>query len=137
MLSKPAVSVTALAEPAQPSGLSRNHHGAPSRTRRVDAGERRELPAETSRLALRKASVIFDAARDFAKIRAQVLYVLSRTDKLFPPSLAPSVMAELARAGVQATYFEIDTELGHVASGPEWAKWAPTLRAFLDGLERA
>ena len=74
------------------------------------------------------------AARDFAKIRARVLYVLSRTDKLFPPSLAPSVMAELARAGVQATYFEIDTELGHVASGPEWAKWGPTLRAFLDGL---
>ena len=30
--------------------------------------------------------------------------------------------------------FEIDTELGHVASGPEWAKWGPTLRAFLDSL---
>jgi homoserine O-acetyltransferase len=108
-----------------------------------DAALRRQAAAwarefdPNSLLALRKASVIFDAARDFAKIRAQVLYVLSRTDKLFPPSLAPSVMAELAKAGVRATYFEIDTELGHVASGPEWAKWTPTLRAFLDGLERA
>ena len=105
-----------------------------------DAALRRQAAAwarefdPNSLLTLRKASVIFDAARDFAKIRARVLYVLSRTDKLFPPSLAPGVMAELARAGVQATYFEIDTELGHVASGPEWAKWGPTLRAFLDGL---
>jgi hypothetical protein len=44
-------------------------------------------------------------------------------------------MAELARAGVRATYFEIDTELGHV-SGPS-GPGGPTLRAFLDGLERA
>ena len=50
-----------------------------------------------SLLALRKASVVFDAERDFAKIRAKVLYVLSRTDKLFPPSLAPGVMDQLAR----------------------------------------
>jgi homoserine O-acetyltransferase/O-succinyltransferase len=104
--------------------------------RRLAAAWAREFDPN-SLLALRKASVIFDAARDFANIRARVLYVLSRTDKLFPPSLAPSVMAELARAGVRATYFEIDTELGHVASGPEWAKWGPTLRAFLDGLESA
>ena len=87
-----------------------------------------------SLLALRKASVVFDAECDFAKIRAKVLYVLSRTDKLFPPSLAPGVMDQLKKAGIQATYFEIDTELGNVASGPEWAKWGPTLRTFLEGL---
>ena len=87
-----------------------------------------------SLLALRKAMVRFDAGRDFAKIRATVLYVLSRTDKLFPPSLAPGVMDALARAGVQARYVEIDTELGHVASGHEWAQWGPALRAFLEGL---
>jgi homoserine O-acetyltransferase len=63
-----------------------------------------------------------------------VLYVLSRTDKLFPPSIAPDVMDKLRRAGVQATYVEIDTELGHVASGHEWAQWGPALRAFLDEL---
>jgi homoserine O-acetyltransferase len=89
-----------------------------------------------SLIALRKASVRFDAVRDAARIRAKVLYVLSRTDKLFPPSIAPGVMDTLARAGVQASYFEIDTECGHVASGPEWAKWGPTLQKFVEGLDR-
>src|SRR6266446_7638308 len=88
-----------------------------------------------SMIALRKAAVKFDAERDFSRVRAKVLYVLSRTDKLFPPSIAPDVMDKLARAGVDATYFEIDTELGHSASGPEWATWAPTLKDFLAKLE--
>jgi homoserine O-acetyltransferase/O-succinyltransferase len=89
-----------------------------------------------SMIALRKAAVKFDAERDFAKVRAKMLYVLSRTDKLFPPSIAPGVMDKLTRAGVDAKYFEIDTELGHSASGPEWAKWGPTLKDFIAGLER-
>jgi homoserine O-acetyltransferase len=89
-----------------------------------------------SLVTLRKASVRFDAASDFGKIRARVLYVLSRTDKLFPPSIAPAVMDKLASAGVQAQYFEIDTEFGHQASGPEWVKWAPALKAFLEQIER-
>ena len=89
-----------------------------------------------SLVTLRQAAVRFDAERDFAKIRAKVLYVISRTDKLFPPSIAPSVMDALTRAGAPASYFEIDTELGHVASGPEWARWAPTLRRFLEDLDR-
>lgn len=90
----------------------------------------------SSLLALRKASATFDAARDAGKIRARVLYVLSRTDKLFPPSLAPGVMDTLARAGVTASYVEIDTEMGHVASGPEWAQWGPALATFLESLAR-
>jgi homoserine O-acetyltransferase len=89
-----------------------------------------------SLVALRKAAVRFDAERDFARIKAKVLYVISRTDKLFPPSIAPAVMDKLARAGVSASYVEIDTELGHVASGPEWAKWGPALRGFREALDR-
>ena len=69
--------------------------------------------------------------KDFGKIRAKILYVLSRTDRLFPPSLAPGVMDGLARAGVEARYVEIDSELGHLASGPEAATWGPALRDFL------
>jgi homoserine O-acetyltransferase/O-succinyltransferase len=88
-----------------------------------------------SMVTLRKAAVKYDAERDFGRIRAKVLYVLSRTDKLFPPSIAPEVMNKLATAGVDAQYFEIDTELGHSASGPEWAKWAPTLKDFLAKLD--
>jgi homoserine O-acetyltransferase len=51
-----------------------------------------------SLVALRRASVRFDAERDFGKMRAKVLYVLSRIDKLFPPSIAPGVMDKLAPA---------------------------------------
>jgi homoserine O-acetyltransferase/O-succinyltransferase len=103
-----------------------------------DAALRRQAVAwaqdfdPNSLITLRKAMLHFDVQRDFAKIRAKVLYVLSRTDKIFPPSLAPGVMAALSAAGVSARYVEIDTELGHVASGHEWAQWAPALRAFLE-----
>lgn len=40
-------------------------------------------------------------------------------------------MRDLAAAGVDARYFEIDSDLGHSASGPEHAKWSPVLREFL------
>ena len=89
-----------------------------------------------SMVTLRKASVRFNAEPELSKIRARVLYVLSRTDKVFPPSIAPDVMDKLAKAGVGATYVEIDTEFGHSASGPEWRKWAPALKEFLTSLER-
>src|SRR5579863_3141781 len=45
-----------------------------------------------SMIALARARSHYNAEKDFAKIRAKVLYVLSRTDKLFPPSIAPDVM---------------------------------------------
>ena len=89
-----------------------------------------------SMVTLRQAQARFDAERHFGRIRARVLYALSRTDKLFPPSLAPDVMAKLAAAGVDARYFEIDTEFGHSASGADWTKWAPALAEFLESLPR-
>ena len=64
-----------------------------------------------------------------------MLYVLSRSDKLFPPSIAPAVMVKLKAAGVDATYFEIDSEKGHLASGADWNKWDRVLRDFLNRLE--
>jgi len=84
-----------------------------------------------SLVILRRGTLGYDTVRDFAKIKAKVLYVLCRTDGLFPPSIAPGVMQALAAAGVEARYFEIDSDLGHSASGPEHAKWSPVLRDFL------
>ncbi len=84
-----------------------------------------------SMVVLRRALEGFDTTKDFGKIKARVLYVISRTDKLFPPSIAPGIMEKLKAAGVSASYFEIDTELGHLASGPEGDKWGPTLRSFM------
>ena len=88
-----------------------------------------------SLIALAQARSHYNAEKDFARIRAKVLYVLSRTDKLFPPSIAPEVMAKLKAAGVDATYFEIDSDKGHLASGADWNKWARVLSAFLQRLE--
>jgi len=84
-----------------------------------------------SLVILRRATIGYDTVKDFAKIKAKVLYVLCRTDRLFAPPIAPRVMDALATAGVDARYFEIDSDLGHSASGPEHAKWSPTLREFL------
>lgn len=68
------------------------------------------------------------------RIRARVLYVLSSTDALFPPAQAPATMAAFRRAGVDAEYFALESEHGHLASGRDAAKWAPALRGFLEGL---
>jgi homoserine O-acetyltransferase/O-succinyltransferase len=84
-----------------------------------------------SLLILRRALLGFDARPAFATIKAKVLYVLCRTDLLFPPKIAPAVIAALTAAGVEARYFEIDSELGHSSSGPEYRKWEPVLREFL------
>ena len=87
-----------------------------------------------SMLALGAASRLYYLTAELARIKARVLYVLSRTDKVFPPSLAPGVMAALHAAGVRADYVEIDSDHGHSASGTEAAKWAPALRAFMTAL---
>ena len=84
-----------------------------------------------SLLALGRAANRYDISQDFARIRARVLFVLSRTDVIFPPSLAPGVMAALTAAGVRADYVEIDSEHGHLASGTDAARWEPELRRFM------
>jgi homoserine O-acetyltransferase/O-succinyltransferase len=106
-----------------------------ARIRRQAEAWARQFDAH-SLVVLRKASVRFDAQRDFASIRAKVLYVLSRTDQLFPPSMGARVMGRLQAAGVEATYVEIDTDYGHLASGREAEQWAPALQRFLDRLSR-
>lgn len=87
-----------------------------------------------SLLVLGRAANAYDVTPLARRIRAKVLYVLSRTDALFPPSLASEVMPVLAAAGVDARYVEIDSPHGHLASGVDAAKWAPALRSFLEDL---
>ena len=90
----------------------------------------REFDAN-SLLILGRAMEVYDVTPEFRRIRVPVLYVLSRTDAPFPPSLAPGVMEGLRNAGVDASYFEIDSDKGHLASCADAAKWAPALRAFM------
>jgi homoserine O-acetyltransferase len=87
-----------------------------------------------SLIILARALRGFDVTPQFSKIRSKVLYVLSRTDRLFPPELAPSVMPALKAAGVDADYFLLDSEYGHSATSRDADKWAPRLRAFMDSL---
>jgi homoserine O-acetyltransferase len=90
----------------------------------------REFDAH-SLVVLRRASVHFNAQQHFGAMTAGVLYVISRTDRLFPPSMGQRVMERLRTAGVDATYVEIDTAYGHLASGREAEQWAPALQTFL------
>ena len=87
-----------------------------------------------SLIILAKALRGFDVTRQLDQIKAKVLFVLSRTDKLFPPDIAPGVMQGLKAAGVDADYFLLDSELGHSASGLDAHKWAPRLKLFMESL---
>ena len=90
-----------------------------------------------SLVILRRAMLRYDVATRLDRIRAKVLYVLSATDTLFPPALAPEVMGALRAAGVTAEYVALDSEFGHLASGLDAAKWAPDLARFLRALPAA
>lgn len=89
-----------------------------------------------SLVALRRAAVAFDARPDFGRIRARVLHALTTTDLLFPASLAPAVMARLGEAGVDATFFEIKNERGHIGANVDSPDWVPTLAAFINRASR-
>lgn len=85
-----------------------------------------------SLVALAKAAEGFDLRARLGEIRAPVLLVLSRTDPVFSPSLAREVAPLFDAAGVRWSYLELDSELGHFASGADAKLWAGDLRRFLD-----
>jgi homoserine O-acetyltransferase len=87
-----------------------------------------------SLLVLGTAANELDAMPRLSRIRARVLYVLSSSDALFPPSLADVVMPALHAAGVDAIYEEIDSPYGHLAPGIDAAQWNDALSEFLDEL---
>jgi homoserine O-acetyltransferase len=90
-----------------------------------------------SLITLRRVAAQFDAEQHLSRIKAKVLYVLSTTDRLFPAELGPGVVERLKAAGVDATYFELESDKGHLASGVDAEKWAPVLREFLQRLTAA
>jgi homoserine O-acetyltransferase len=83
-----------------------------------------------SLVVLMEAAESFDLRERLADIKAPVLFVLSRTDPVFSPTLA-SVVLQLP--GAQGwTYKELDSEKGHFASGADAALWADDLRRFMN-----
>jgi homoserine O-acetyltransferase len=72
-----------------------------------------------------------------ASIRARCLLIGIRTDFLFPPEGVRRLAGEMADAGVQTEYWEMDTRLGHDAFLEEQEKLAEPISRFLAGLENA
>jgi homoserine O-acetyltransferase len=88
-----------------------------------------------SLVALRGAINSFDITKEYAKLKnTKVLYVNSKTDKLFDIALCPGYVSEMRDAGVDVTYVELPSNKGHMASHADAAMWAPILAAFLKGL---
>lgn len=84
-----------------------------------------------SLVVLMQAAESFDVRPQLGSIAVPVLYVLSRTDPVFSPALAAQV---LALPGTEHwTYFELDSDKGHFASGADAALWAEPLRRFMAG----
>lgn len=84
-----------------------------------------------SLIVLRKAAIQFDARPDIANAKAPLLYVLSRSDNLFPPSIAPDTIKLLTENGVDARFFELNSDNGHRAPSVDWQGWTEELEAFL------
>jgi homoserine O-acetyltransferase len=88
-----------------------------------------------SLVTLRRAIGTFDITRDYAKLEGtKVLYVNSKTDKLFDIALCPGFVIDMRKAGIDVTYVELPSNKGHMASHADAAMWAPILGAFLKSL---
>jgi homoserine O-acetyltransferase/O-succinyltransferase len=90
-----------------------------------------------SLVVLRRAAEYRDAEKDYELINAKVLYVLCKSDKLFPPTIATGVMAKLNAHDVDSEYFELDSDKGHVGVLHDSPKWEHALRSFLARLQNS
>ena len=87
-----------------------------------------------SLIVLRKASIQFNAWPKISNIQIPILYVLSRTDNVFPISKAKKTMEMFKENGVNVTFYEIDSDNGHRAPSIDWQKWENEMKNFLDNL---
>ena len=88
-----------------------------------------------SLVALRRAIDSFDITHQYDRLKqAKVLYVNSKTDKLFDIALCPAYVSDMRTAGVDITYVELPSDKGHMASHQDAEMWAPILKAFIDKL---
>ena len=86
-----------------------------------------------SLVTLRHAMVRFDAEPDLSKIRARVLYVLSRSGHRLPALDRPGRHGQARESGRRRHLRRDRHRLGHLAANADAAKWARP-SAFLDRL---
>jgi homoserine O-acetyltransferase len=88
-----------------------------------------------SLVALRRAIGTVDVTGEYDKLEGiKVLYVQSKTDKLFDIALCPAYVSDMRKAGIDITYVELPSNKGHMASHADAALWAPMLGAFMKSL---
>jgi homoserine O-acetyltransferase/O-succinyltransferase len=88
-----------------------------------------------SLVTLRRAIDGFDITHQYDRLKqAKVLYVNSKTDKLFDIALCPAYVSDMRKVGVDVTYVELPSDKGHMASHADAAMWAPILAAFMKSL---
>ena len=88
-----------------------------------------------SMVALRKAINSFDITGQYDRLKpTKVLYVNSKTDRLFDIAQSASHVVDMRKAGIDVTYVELPSNKGHMASHADAALWAPILAAFLKAL---
>ena len=96
-------------------------------------GRRSTTAIRWSRCAARSTS--FDITEQYDKLKGtKVLYVNSKTDKLFDIADCPAYVPDMRKAGVDVTYVELPSDKGHMASHADAAMWAPILGAFMKSL---
>lgn len=82
-------------------------------------------------VSLYRTAASFDVRGDLPRIRVPFLVVMADTDQWYPPEVGRAQVARLRAAGVDVTYREIESTLGHYATTEEPWKWAEVARAFL------
>ena len=88
-----------------------------------------------SLVTLRRAIDGFDITHQYDRLKqTKVLYVNSKTDKLFDIALCPAYVSDMRKAGVDVTYVELPSDKGHMASHQDAAMWAPILAAHMKSL---
>lgn len=88
-----------------------------------------------SLVTLRRAIDGFDITHQYDRLKqAKVLYVNSKTDKLFDIALCPAYVSDMRKAGVDVTYVELPSDKGHMASHQDAHMWAPILGDFIESL---
>jgi homoserine O-acetyltransferase len=111
------------------------NYGQDEVTAKVAARAWAEIYDGHSLVALRRAIDGFDITGEYTKLKnTKVLYVNSKTDKLFDIALCPGYVIDMREAGVDVTYVELPSDKGHLASHQDAEMWAPILAAFMKSL---
>ena len=110
-------------------------YGAAEADAKVAAKSWAKIYDAHSLVTLRRAIDGFDITHQYDRLKqTKVLYVNSKTDKLFDIALCPGYVGDMRSAGVDVTYVELPSDKGHMASHADAALWAPILGAFMKSL---